>query len=128
MSCLRARLRLNKQNRADAFDRCLAEFKEDPVWPWKGTTREDRLAPELLAEIYQSGRSAIEWGDEFFAKRGLIGTSEHNESSVLLYAVDHLMLHDRLNVRNSSAVEVMMRRVAGHQRQLTSGPTACLPG
>ncbi len=117
---LRARMRLLRQNPAEVYDDCLKEFADDEGWPWKGTTRDERLAPELLAEVYQSGKMALGWGDDWFSKRGLYGTTEHEEVSLVLCAVDHLLLHDRVNVCNSSAVEVLMRRVAGRMRQLAN--------
>ena len=117
---LRARMRLLRQNPAEVYDDCLKDFTDDEGWPWKGTTRDERLAPEPLAEVYQSGKMALGWGDDWFSKRGLYGTTEHEEVSLVLCAVDHLLLHDRVNVCNSSAVEVLMRRVAGRMRQLAN--------
>ncbi len=117
---IRARLRFLGKSTSEVFDECLEQYSVDPYWPWKGTSREARISAEFLSNVFRGGQKAVTWAQGIISEKGLHGSFEADEMLLLCTVLDQLLLHDRLNVVNSSAVEVICRRLMGRVRSIAS--------
>ena len=121
---LRARMAFLGQRSSEVFDECCADYKDDPAWPWAGTERAARVAPQLLANLFRGGRKAVESMEAWIARRRLEETEDGRTLLLIATTLDYLMLFDRVSMLNSAAVEVLCRRAHGLQLELerVTGP------
>jgi hypothetical protein len=118
ISLIRARLEFMGKRTSECFDHCLAEFREDANWPWTGTTRSSRVAPDYLAKLFRGGQKAFEHITAWVQLHGLQNTEEGEQMLMIAVVLDHMLLHDRISMLNASSVEILSRRFLGLQKSL----------
>lgn len=115
---IRARLASRKVSASASFAACVEDFRSDPTWPWRGTTRASRSAPEYLATVYQDGQFASQYVRDFLIKRGLSDSHEGDCMALCAEVLDQLMCHDGVSILNAAGCEVLSRRMMGLEQSL----------
>jgi len=118
VASLRKRLQFKQLRPQDAFSHALEDFRPQPDWPWAGTARASRSAPEFLATIYGAGHLAKTHAEEFLRPRGLLDTPEGSEMVLCGAVLDQLFLFDQQSILNSAGVEILVRRMKGIELSL----------
>ncbi len=115
----RKRLEFLGQRTSDLFDLCMSEFRgDDESWPWAGTTRSARVSYDKLAQLFRGGTKAEERVSQWVDRHGLRKTSEGDQMIMIAVVLDHMLLHDRISMLNSAAVEILCRRLLGLEKSL----------
>ena len=108
-----ARLKAANASARAAIEKCLEAYREQPLWPYKGTTRSERMASGFFADVYGQEKRMHDFCHNVLIAKGLVGT---DISDALLFAAsvaDALLLHDGANICNSVSGEMIARKIYG---------------
>eukprot|EP00959_Pyramimonas_sp_CCMP1952_P287270 6007673-Pyramimonas_sp.AAC.1 len=91
-------MRFKAQMPQQVFLEQLEDFKEYPASEWATKMPEgyrERIAPDVLSEVYSTGKTAEAWARDYIRDRGLADCNTAREMIATFAAVDTMLMTDR---------------------------------
>ncbi|CAK0885631.1 unnamed protein product [Prorocentrum cordatum] len=108
------RMRFKAQMPQQVFLEQLEDFKECPASEWATKMPEgyrERIAPDVLSEVYSTGKTAEAWARDFIRDRGLTDCNTAREMIATFAAVDTMLMTDRQKgLLNQVSFERLVRK------------------
>ncbi|CAK0869509.1 unnamed protein product, partial [Prorocentrum cordatum] len=108
------RMRFKAQMPQQVFLEQLEDFKEYPASEWATRMPEgyrERIAPDVLSEVYSTGKTAEAWARDYIRDRGLADCNTAREMIATFAAVDTMLMTDRQKgLLNQVSFERLVRK------------------